>query len=383
VLRIVFANDTADSTQGGVARHIHALAAALMDLGHSVQTIWSAEITPGVHDTRLRRFTFPCGVGAYLAKWQSRYDLACIHEPSGALYAALRRMLRTLPPLVAYSFGLERPEWEWSRTALGSPLYPVVYAANVARRIPPLTRIAQADFALRHADHVICLASRDVRVLRERYGVPAERITRVDNAVPSTFLHTPLPSYAGSPRLLFVGTWIPRKGIDVLAAAFTRACTLLPDITLTLLGTGLPAERVLATFPPEVRGAITVVPRFCQAELHAILPRHNLFVLPSRYEGMPLSLLEAMAAGLPCITTWAGAMPDVITPDVDGVLVPAGAIDALTRAVLRVAQDADLRGRLGGQARKTMRAYTWQRSARQHVAAFEQVLRYSAMGVPG
>jgi glycosyltransferase involved in cell wall biosynthesis len=98
---------------------------------------------------------------------------------------------------------------------------------------------------------------------------------------------------------------------------------------------------------------------------------------------MPLSLLEAMAAGLPCITTWAGAMPDVITPEVDGVLVRAGAIDALTCAVLRVAQDADLRGRLGGQARETMRAYTWQRSARQHVAAFEQVLRRTAMGGSG
>jgi glycosyltransferase involved in cell wall biosynthesis len=180
-----------------------------------------------------------------------------------------------------------------------------------------------------------------------------------------------------------VGTWIPRKGNDVLAAAFSHVHAAVPAAQLTLLGTGQPAAPVLQCFAPEVRPAVTVVPRFTQAELLEILQRHNLFVLPSRYEGMPLALLEAMAAGLPCITTWAGAMPDVIRPEVDGLLVPAGDVRALAQALLRGAGDVDLRGRLGYQARETMRAYTWRRSALQHEAAFTQILQRTAVGAAG
>ncbi len=90
---------------------------------------------------------------------------------------------------------------------------------------------------------------------------------------------------------------------------------------------------------------------------------------------MMLSLLEALAAGLPYITTGAGAMPDVIRPEVDGLLVPPGDRPALARALLRA--------RLGSRARETMRASTWQRSVLQHVSAFTQVLRRAASGATG
>jgi glycosyltransferase involved in cell wall biosynthesis len=85
-----------------------------------------------------------------------------------------------------------------------------------------------------------------------------------------------------------------------------------------------------------------------------LLGRASAFVLPSYAEGLPMALLEAMAAGCPVVATRVGGIPDLVTDGVDGLLVPPGDPDALAAALLRVLRDRDFAQRLGNAARETI-----------------------------
>ncbi len=371
-MRIVFAADVPDNRTGGMSKHLHSLSDALRDMGHTVDILWSGDVAPQVRSAQLRRFAFPIVLTRYLVAHASRYDIVCIHEPSGALYALLKRRWQRLPPLIAYTFGLERPDWE-RRYATLRAACPSTSIARLARSwLFPHTRLIQADVTLRHAAHVIVLSSHDERYLTDRYNISSRRVTRVDNGVAPHFLSVPSICDRQPSRILFVGSWIERKGCHVLATAFARAHACVPGLRLTLLGTGVPVERVLNDFPSNVRDDVEVIPSFKEPELLQSLARHTVFALPSLYEGMPLALLEAMAAGLAVISTTVGAMPDVVDDGVDGLLVPPSDATALAEAMIRCAMNPALCQDLGHRARTKMRAYTWQSAAQQHLRAFSR-----------
>jgi len=89
------------------------------------------------------------------------------------------------------------------------------------------------------------------------------------------------------------------------------------------------------------------------------LAKSSMFVLSSRFEGLPMVMIEAMAHGLPVVSFDCPTGPaDVITHEKDGLLVPPRDIDALAQAMIRAIEDPDLRHRLGTAARETVRAYT-------------------------
>jgi glycosyltransferase involved in cell wall biosynthesis len=85
-------------------------------------------------------------------------------------------------------------------------------------------------------------------------------------------------------------------------------------------------------------------------------------------------LLEAMAGGMPVITTETCGMPDVIENDFNGLLVPPADAPALKQAILCLVNSEELRRRLGQAARESMHRYTWERAARQLEALFRHVL---------
>jgi glycosyltransferase involved in cell wall biosynthesis len=98
--------------------------------------------------------------------------------------------------------------------------------------------------------------------------------------------------------------------------------------------------------------------------------------LPSYAEGLPMSVLEAMAAGCPVVATNVGGMPDLITNGVDGLLVPPGDPDALAAALQRILRDHAFAQQLGNAARQTIaNRYTAERSLER----LEQM--YAGLGV--
>jgi glycosyltransferase involved in cell wall biosynthesis len=157
------------------------------------------------------------------------------------------------------------------------------------------------------------------------------------------------------PRLVvtFVGRLVPVKGLDVLIDAFGRIAADYPNVVLQLIGEG-PLRSEIEGWV-EARGLRTRVslPGHCDDVLER-LADSDVFVLPSRHEGLPISLLESMALGVPVVTTAVGGISEVVTSGVDGLLVLADSAPQLAAALSRTLCSRDLRGSLARAARATL-----------------------------
>lgn len=156
-------------------------------------------------------------------------------------------------------------------------------------------------------------------------------------------------------RLLFVGTYGERKGSSQLldAVARTRADGL--DVRLSLVGQEERSgeEQALRTRIRELGldAHVEILPPVPAEELARHYAAADAFCLPSRREGLPMALLEAMAFGLPVVASRVGGIPEVVD-DASGLLVEPGDVAALTAAIGRLASDPALRARLGNAARE-------------------------------
>jgi Glycosyltransferase len=154
-----------------------------------------------------------------------------------------------------------------------------------------------------------------------------------------------------------VGRLVPQKGFDRLIDAFARVSSLLPEWRLVIWGEGPERARLEAQ-----RDRLGLTDRIdlpgVTGEAGAWVGETDVFVLSSRFEGWGLVLSEAMAAGLPVISTDCQWGPgEMIQPERNGLLVPNGDVAALGKAVVRLCSDADLRSRLGQAARERMTAF--------------------------
>lgn len=157
--------------------------------------------------------------------------------------------------------------------------------------------------------------------------------------------------YAGAPaggkKLLFVGRLAAVKGMPILLDAMKR---LPKDVTLTVIGDG-PDRVALEEQAAPFRERVKFLGYQSQSEVAEALKAHDVFVLPSFAEGVPVVLMEAMAAARPVVTTRIAGVPELVENGVSGVLVPPGNVDALCDALGDVTQDIDLQQKMGRAGR--------------------------------
>ncbi len=231
------------------------------------------------------------------------------------------------------------------------------------------------DFrSIRLSDAVVCHTSRDADGVMSRRLKPECAIATMPLAMESRYVREHTYRDPGV-RILWWGSWIERKGITTLPRALELLGRSVPDATVTLGGTGVPAETVLATLPPGVRSRVTVLP-FVSREQHLeILDAHDVFLFPSLSEGFGLALAEAMASGLPCVTTFTGLAHDWLEHGQNCLLVPMSSPTGVARALERLLTSVDLRRALGRSAQATTRHWSWERLARETVEWYEKQLR--------
>jgi glycosyltransferase involved in cell wall biosynthesis len=160
-----------------------------------------------------------------------------------------------------------------------------------------------------------------------------------------------------------------------LADAFCAAAKEIPGIRLTVAGCSVGADEVKKLFAAELRERVNVVPFVKREDIAAVYAEHDIFVFPSLVEGMPLTLLEAMATGMPVITTNTCGMADVVENEINGLLVPAADAEKLAEGIERLCRSTELRKRLGLAGQETMRRYTWERVTRQMEEVFALAAR--------
>ena len=186
--------------------------------------------------------------------------------------------------------------------------------------------------------------------------LPSDRVHVLENAVDA------VPSAPGdrdsAVRVLYLSNLLPEKGCFTLLAAVEELGDRARGLRIDLAGDADPdvrdaieraAER-LAGHGVEVHLPGTVVGEAKER----LLREADVFAYPTEYtyEGQPLVLLEALAAGLPIVTTEHAGIPDTVRDDREGLLVPPGDASALASALLRLIEDPDLRARLGSAARE-------------------------------
>jgi len=224
--------------------------------------------------------------------------------------------------------------------------------AQFYEECPPLARRI-VRLVLARADLVMALSQAWRATLQ---GIcPSARIEVLMNAVP---LPPPDEARRRADRpstLLFLGEIARHKGVFELARAFGGVTGTFPGLRLVYAGTGAAMDdvRQLAA-QPEFAGRIECTGWLEAQRKRAELARATIFVLPSYVEGMPMALLEAMSWGLPVIATAVGGVPEMITHEVNGLLVEPGDVAGLAAAIRRLMEDAGLRERLGGAARETI-----------------------------
>lgn len=178
---------------------------------------------------------------------------------------------------------------------------------------------------------------------------PAARVVVVPNYV--TLPPPPDPRTRSETDTLFLGLIGARKGVFDLIPAFAAVHASRPAARLAIAGNG-EVERAAALVAEHDLGDAVALPGWTDgATKAALLARAAIYVLPSHNEGLPMSVLEAMAWGLPVVTTRVGGIPELVTDDVDGLLVDAGDQEALAAALGGLLDDAALRARLGAAAR--------------------------------
>jgi glycosyltransferase involved in cell wall biosynthesis len=208
----------------------------------------------------------------------------------------------------------------------------------------------------RASDAVFCFNSIEAAYLASEGWAEPHRVQQVSNGVePECFLQRRHHNVAR--RLLFVGQWLPAKGIRYLVDAFTSLAAL-GDVELACVGTGASADDVLAAFPAAVRSRVSVFAHVDRHELYEQLAQADVFVFPSLSEGFSCALLEAMAASMPVVATRVGAAVDLLEDGRNGVLVLGADASALVAAVTRLVGDVRTRTAMGEAARNTASGFT-------------------------
>lgn len=179
----------------------------------------------------------------------------------------------------------------------------------------------------------------------------------------------------GTVEILFVGRIVEQKGLDVLVRAL--ASLAAASWRLTLVGDGvLRAEIAALARRHGLAERVVFKGWVAREDLAAILRGADLFVLPSREEGMANAMMEAMASGLPVVATRIAGSSEVVVDGETGLLVPADDEGALGRALETLVADPTMRERMGRAGRARAEAhYTWRAAAARWLRVIEAMPR--------
>jgi glycosyltransferase involved in cell wall biosynthesis len=211
--------------------------------------------------------------------------------------------------------------------------------------------------ALRQFDAIVVVNSRQREWLVEQ-GVRPTDVHVIPCGVPTDECHLRRggPSDGTPPRFVLVGRLVQLKGVDVTLQAFRHVVSEIPKAKLTIVGDG-PERRELEALVDDLglKDNVRFTGWLSQDEVRDVLQHSDIFVQHSLVpEGWAVSVAEASATGLPVVVTETGGLKEQVVDGVTGLMVPVGAVHRTQEAMLRLAQDHDLRARMGTAGRERM-----------------------------
>lgn len=358
-VKILMAASCPSDRNLGVPGVMHALAEEFGRMGHQVDLLFRDR--PGrlgeiLFGTRLARLALRTGV-----------DVVDSHAVEAWPLVALRRR----PGVVARSHGLELAGHRRllrARRSGGARISPVYWTYRGSVRLWTERRsIAGADAAL-------MLNQSDMDISLREFGADPGRLILVRNGFPRGFLDEPI-RVCPEPRVLFAGSWLERKGADLLPGILRGVLAEVPEAKFTIAGCGVPEETVRAALGPEVGGRTEIVTRFERASFPAVARGCSVLLFPSRSEGAPLALLEAMALGLAPVASAIPGVVERVRDGVEGLLFPVGAAAAAAGSVVDLLRNPERLSGFRSRARDSVLDLSWERIAAEQVGILERAAR--------
>ena len=361
-----------NTEDGGIAAHFADLAIGLAALGHAVHLVVLdaprplAALDPALAPLRIsavqsgmprwlnrlagwywplhtlagRRWAMRCA-SQVLRAFGAGDTSDCIETDCSGLLALDYLRTRSRPPVVT----------RVSTTAAQL----VTHNGNPARWHERVLQRWEARL-LRGSEAVLTHTEAHRRAIAAEFRLDAGRIKLIAHgiALPRDDELPPAADATRPPRLLYVGRFEYRKGIDLLLDALPAILAAVPAAHCQLIGHD-PGDhwqqRFWADNPGLDRGRVSFAGRVNAAQLRIAYRECDVFVAPSRYESFGLIYAEAMAWGKPVVGCRAGGVPEVVLDGETGVLVEAGDRDALRDRLILLLSDPALRARLGAAAR--------------------------------
>lgn len=291
--------------------------------------------------------------------------------------ARLEATLRKTRPALVHLHG-------YKAIILGGPI-------SLAKRIPTVatfhtevmkttgfaTHVAIEKHVVRRL-HGLVAVSEPIRKELEDRGVPASRIRVIANGItdpgPQVDSERQRRTEPADPVLVFTGRLVEGKNVHLLLEAVHHLRGEFPGTRLLIAGDG-PLRPALEAQADSL--GISESVRFLGFvdDVYSLLTGATCFVLPSRAEGMPIALLEAMALSVPIVATTVGSIPHIVSDGAEALLVEPDDLPALLEALRRLLRDQRLRTRLGERARATFtRAFTAEKAASRYREFYASVL---------
>ena len=287
---------------------------------------------------RLRNLSLLLSLGWTLWRMRRRYDVIQAHQAlRTTAVATLVGKLLGKPVMIKVSSGGSSSEINEMRERRSSDWFSLFD--------PLLWR------AIRWCDRIIAVSS-EIKDELLKAGFPPEKVLDIPNGVPvaaATSGSMDLAVGGDTVRVVCASGLRPIKGVDVLLEAAHR----VEGVRFEILGDGPDMDHLL-NMQADLGLDGSVVFHGTRDDVADFLASADIAVFPSRAEGMSNSLLEAMAQGVPCVATSVGGNRDTIEDGFNGLLVPSEDPSALAEAIQKLAANAELRARLGAEARRTI-----------------------------
>lgn len=314
-----------------------------------------------------------------------------MHGPSSAVHLPrFRRVVHEERPDVFHAhlnWPLACSGGILAAAAAGVPA--IVATVQLFSDLPQAATIGvQRTLVTRAVDRYVAVSAHVAHRIETSLGVAGNRITVIHNGVllephvtpPGVVEPAPAPmDGAHRPIVLTLARLDRQKGLDVLLHAVAE----LPQVTLVIAGEG-PQREALESLADELKIAERVSFPGFRSDTRALLSVADLFVLPSHNEGLPLALIEAMAAARPVIASAIGGIDEVVSDGATGLLVPPGDATALAGAIKRLLDAPDFAQRLALAGRDRVERSFTAAAMVQHVArTYEGVLATTHRGRRG
>ncbi len=407
-LRIALLGYRSNPYSGGQGVYLTYLAQALVDAGHDVSII-SGEPYPALTDDRVRLirlpglnlfaaenhltalrpkhlksftdtfewlsmatggfpepYTFGRRVTAFLARAGEQFDIVhdnqCLSWGTLSLQDGPVPLVTTIHHPITWDRDIalaHAPDWQ-HRLLIRRWHHFLKMQTRVARRL----------------EHIITVSHRSKQDIRRAFQIDEDRIHVIHNGI-DTDTFRPEPSIARNPWQLITTASAdqPLKGTQHLIPAFAALCDRFPKLRLLFIGRPKPGgttEQLIDRY--RVRDRIRFVHGVLPVEMCHLYASSAVAVVPSEYEGFGLPAGEAMACGVPLVSTNGGALPEVVGSA--GRLVPAADSQALARAIGDLlAADPATRERIGLAGRAhVLEHFSWNRAAQETAAVYQQIL---------